>query len=72
MTGVSVVNGTATNQTSSFLTSATSDTVTLNNTTTGGIVGTTVEIEDIAAGVFLVQVQAASSGTVATPFSAGV
>ncbi len=72
MTGVQVVNSTATNQASSFLTSATSDTVTLNNTTSGGIVGTTVELEDIATGLFLVEVQAAASGTVVTAFSAAV
>lgn len=72
MTGVCVVNSTSTAEASSFLTSATSDTVTLNNNTTGGITGTTVEIEDIATGVFLVRVGAASSGTVATPFSASV
>lgn len=72
MQGVSIVNSTATDQASSFLTSATSDTVTLNNTTTGGIVGTTVEIEDIAIGTFLVRVQQAASGTVSSPFSAAV
>ena len=72
MQGVCIVNSTATDQASSFLTSATSDTVTLNNTTTGGIVGTIVELEDIASGTFNVRVYAAASGTVATPFSAAV
>lgn len=72
MAGVSVVSSTATDQVSSFLTSATSDTITLNNTTTGGILGTSVEIIDVATGVFKVEVQQAASGTVATPFSAAV
>lgn len=72
MAGASIVNSTSTAEASSFLTSATSDTITLNNTTTGGIAGTTVEITDIAASTFLVRVEASSSGTVATPFSATV
>lgn len=70
--GVCVVNSTNTAQASSFLTTATDDTISLNNTTSGGIIGTTVEIEDIATAQFLVRVEAASSGTVITPFSAGV
>lgn len=72
MTGVCASHSTATNQASSFLTSATSDTVTLNNTTQGGITGTQVEILDIATATFFVKVEAAASGTVATPFSAAV
>lgn len=72
MTGVHIVHSTSTAEASSFLTSATSDTYTANNTTTGGIMGTTVEIEDIASGKFLVRVDAVSSGTVATGFSASV
>lgn len=72
MTGVCASHSTATNQVSSFLTSASSDTVTFDNTTTGGITGSQVEIIDIATGVFAVRVDAAASGTVATPFSAAV
>lgn len=72
MTGVCASHSTATNQASSFLTSATSDTITFDNTTTGGITGTQVEVLDIAANQFLVRVDAAASGSVATPFSAGV
>ncbi len=70
MTGFCVVNSTSTNEASSFLTSATSDSVTLNNTTTGGITGTEVLIEDVATSQFAVKVMACSSGTVATPFAA--
>lgn len=72
MTGVTASHSTATNEVSSFLTSATSDTITLNNTTTGGITGTAVEVIDIATGVFAVKVDAAASGTIATAFSAAV
>ena len=55
-----------------FLTSATSDTVTLNNSTTGGVAGTEVIITDIAAGTFNVRVHNITTGNPATPFSAAV
>lgn len=55
-----------------FETAADSDTVTLNANTTGGIRGTTVELEDIAAGLWLVHVRGRATGTEATPFSATV
>lgn len=72
MTGVCASHSTATNEASSFLTSASSDTITLNNTTTGGLLGSQIEVIDIATNLFQVKVDAAASGTVATPFSAGV
>lgn len=53
-----------------FATSATSDKVTLNLTTTGGLGGDSVEAWDIAANTWQVQVRIAGSGTLATPFSA--
>lgn len=50
-----------------------SDTITLNRTTTGiGTIGDTIECEDIATDIWLVQVRAQASGTEATPFSAAV
>lgn len=55
-----------------FAATATDDTITLNNTTTGGYVGDRIEIVDIATGVFLVTVWGKATGTVATPFSSGV
>jgi hypothetical protein len=55
-----------------FETAASSDTITLNGTTTGGYRGDVVEIEDIASGLFLVKVSASATGTEATPFSATV
>lgn len=71
MTGVCIINSTATGSVDGFLTTATDNVITLNNTTSGGIMGTTVEIIDVAASLFLVSVVAAMSGTVTTPFSHG-
>lgn len=56
-----------------FETGATSDTITLNRSTTGGTqLGETIEVEDIAAGFFAVRVINAATGIEATPFSAAV
>jgi len=49
-----------------------SDTITMNGSTQGGLVGSYVEITDIATGVFLVSGSSLGSGTVITPFSAAV
>jgi hypothetical protein len=49
-----------------------SDTITMNGSTQGGLVGSYVEIIDIATGVFLVSGSSLGSGTVITPFSAAV
>lgn len=54
-------------------TAATSDTITLNGTTTGGVaIGNWVELIDIAADQWAVSGQTTSSGIEATPFSAAV
>lgn len=51
----------------------TDDTITLNRTTTGSVtIGEYFEIEDIAAGKFLVRGNITNTGTPATPFSATV
>lgn len=55
-----------------FKTSATSDTISLNGTTLGGVVGDIIEIEDLLTGVFSVRMFTAPTGTEATPFSATV
>ena len=55
-----------------FATAATSDTVTLDGTTTGGIAGATVKLTDIKSGVWSVEVVSDASGVEATPFSANV
>ena len=53
-------------------TSATSDTITMNGSTTGGLAGSFIEIVDVATGVFSVTGALTSSGAEATPFSAAV
>ena len=49
-----------------------SDTITMNGSTQGGLVGSYVEITDIATGVFTTSGALIGSGTVVTPFSAAV
>ncbi|KKN58464.1 hypothetical protein LCGC14_0551960 [marine sediment metagenome] len=54
-------------------TSNTSDTITMNATTTGGLtIGDWIELVDIAANVWHVRGQLSGSGDLATPFSAAV
>lgn len=57
---------------SCFYTADTSDTITLNGTTTGGLKGWRVICDDIAADVWAVNVMSEASGIEATPFSATV
>lgn len=53
-------------------TTTTSDTITMNGTTTGGIKGSTVVLRDVASGVWAVTGSLVASGVEATPFSATV
>ncbi|TIV83794.1 MAG: hypothetical protein E5V64_06410 [Mesorhizobium sp.] len=54
-------------------TAASSDTVTLNRTTSGGTIkGEWIEVEDIAAGFWAIRGVIAATGTEVTPFSATV
>lgn len=70
MKGQAVMCGsTQTTEDTTFKTSASSDKVTLNGTTQGGIVGTILELIDIAANTWQVKVLANASGTALTPFS---
>lgn len=55
-----------------FETTSGTDTITLNGSSTGGLAGEKVEIEDVAANLFHVQVLGAATGTEASPFSATV
>ena len=55
-----------------MLAAATSDTITLSGSTTGGLAGSFVEVTDVAAGFWLVRCFLVGSGTPATPFSATV
>jgi hypothetical protein len=72
MSGVAIVANDTDNSASIFETAATSDTITFNGTTTGGILGATVELQDVASNKFSVVVRGAATGTEATPFSAAV
>lgn len=72
MSGYAVLAADAGDTTLMFATAATTDTVTLNGTTTGGIAGARVRLVDIAADTWFVEVFSDASGTEATPFSAAV
>jgi len=50
----------------------TDDTITMNGTTTGGIAGSYIEVEDIAENVWRVSGHVIGSGTLAALFSAAV
>lgn len=53
----------------SFGTAANSNTITMNGSTTGGVIGSVVELWDVAPGQWSVQVNAVGSGVAATCFS---
>lgn len=53
-------------------TTATSDTITMNGSTTGGVIGSYVEITDVASGFFACTGALVATGAEATPFSAAV
>lgn len=55
-----------------FLTAAASDTITMNGTTKGGVLGDRIVIQDVAEGIFNIMAQLAASGIQVTPFSAAV
>lgn len=67
--GYAFVNGAAL---AFFGTTGTSDTITFNGTTTGGLIGSRAILHDTAAGVWTCEVFSIGSGTAATPFSATV
>lgn len=50
-------------------TTATSDKITMNGSTTGGIIGSYIELEDAKSGCWMVRGSLVSSSTEATPFS---
>lgn len=72
MAGVAIVANDTDNSASIFETVAASDTITFDGSTTGGILGGQVELQDVATGVFSVVINQAATGTEATPFSAAV
>lgn len=52
-----------------FATASTTNTITFNGTTQGGLAGTVIFLQDIAAGIWNVEIKSVGSGTGATPFS---
>jgi hypothetical protein len=72
MAGTAIVANDGGDTASIFETAATSDTITFDGSTTGGILGATVELQDVAADLWAVRIVGAATGTEATPFSATV
>lgn len=55
-----------------MLAAATSDTITMNGSTTGGLAGSQVTLTDVVAGFWMVSGFLVSTGAEATPWSAAV
>ena len=72
MSGVVYAATTTSDNAEAFVATATDDTISLNGTTKGGVVGDVIEIEDAVAGRFIVTGFTAPTGSEATPFSAAV
>ena len=72
MAGVCMFAADAGDTVVAFETAASSDTITMNGSTTGGIAGTMIELMDVSSGVYWVRIVGAATGTEATPFSAAV
>lgn len=67
--GLDVISGIAAVQTSSFQSAANTNTITLNATTTGGILGGYIVLQDMGPLQWVVEANLPGSGTAATPFS---
>jgi hypothetical protein len=72
MSGSCLVMADAGDSVVGFETASTSDTITMNGTTTAGIKGDRVVLQDVASGLWSVSMVASATGTEATPFSAAV
>lgn len=72
MTGVAINAADGGDTAVMFETASTSDTITLNGTTKGGVKGDRIVLRDIAANTWHVQVIGSATGSEATPFSAAV
>lgn len=72
MQGIAWCLTTSTDNVIGYKTSATSDTISLNGTTKGGVAGDIIEITDAKTGFFSVKMFTAPTGSTATPFSAAV
>ena len=73
MIGTSITNADDTASTAKiWKTGSTDDTISLDGTTTGGVKGDYIEIEDSAVNTWRVSIIGVATGTEATPFSATV
>ena len=73
MNGSAIIVDSDTNDnTEGFVTTATSDTITLNGSTTGGVLHATITCTAISSTKWGVSVTTAGTGNIATPFSAAV
>jgi len=72
MQGIALAVTTTSTNTEGFATSATSDTIAMNGTTLGGVVGDVYELTDVKTGFWSVRCYTAPTGAEATPFSATV
>ncbi len=72
MTGNAVVLADGGSSVVGWETASTSDTITLDGTTTGGVKGDRFKIKDMATNLWAVQAIMSATGTEATPFSAAV
>lgn len=72
MAGVQWVLTTSSANVIGYPTTATSDTLSMNGSTQGGVAGDVIEIVDVITGIFSVQMNCQSTGSTATPFSAAV
>lgn len=72
MTGLIVTAQDSADTVTGWETASTSDTITLNGSTSGGIKGDYIELEDVASGLWRVLGHTSATGTEATPFSAAV
>lgn len=55
-----------------LLTASTTDTITMNGSTTGGLKGTWLTFDDVSSGIWALSGFVVTTGTEATPFSAAV
>jgi hypothetical protein len=72
MTGFATLHQDAADTVATFDTAASSDTITMNGTTSGGLLGSQVELVDLATGLWGVRVETSATGVEVTPFSATV
>ena len=72
MSGIAVVANDTNDEASIFETLAASDTITLDGSTKGGILGGIIELQDLYSGKYSVKIHQSATGSEATPFSAAV